>query len=74
VRSADLRDRLVPDAAAGDRFDNERRAEIEALFQNQEGLDSDVLEETLEYIEEFYEVINDEERVQREFGRHRLDV
>jgi len=34
---------------------NERRSEIEGLFRNQEGLDDDVLEETLEYIDEFYE-------------------
>jgi hypothetical protein len=48
---------------------NERRSEIEGLFQNQEGLDEDVLEETLEYIEDFYEVINDEGKVRGEFER-----
>jgi hypothetical protein len=49
---------------------NERRAEIEALFQNQDGLDADVLEETLDYIADFYEVINDEGRVRQELEGH----
>ncbi len=53
---------------------NERRSEIEALFRNQDGLDDDVLEETLEYIEEFYEVINDEGRVRREFERRCREI
>lgn len=49
---------------------NERRPEIEALFKNQEGLDPDILEETLEYLAEFYEVINNEDRVRSEIRRH----
>jgi hypothetical protein len=49
---------------------NERRAEIEQLFRSQEGLKADVLEETLEFIGDFYDVIDDEGRVRREFERH----
>lgn len=45
---------------------NDRRSEIEELFTSQGGLDADVLEEALEYIGEFYDVINDEGRVRRE--------
>ena len=51
---------------------NELRPEIERLFTDQEELDPDVLEESLEYIADFYEVINDEGRVEREFERHCL--
>ena len=53
---------------------NERRSEIEGLVRNQEGLDDDVREETLEYIEDFYEVINDEGRVRREFERRCREI
>jgi hypothetical protein len=53
---------------------NERRDEIEQLFRGQEGLETDVLEETLEYIGGFYDVINDEARARREFERHCLEV
>ncbi len=49
---------------------HELRPGIEALFNNQEGLERDVLEDTLEYIAEFYDVINDQGRVRREFERH----
>ena len=48
---------------------NELRPEVEALFRNQEGLEDDVIEDSLEYIDDFYEVINDEGRVRREFER-----
>jgi hypothetical protein len=53
---------------------NERRDEIEQLFRGQEGLETGVLEEALEYIGDFYDVINDEARVRREFERHCLEV
>lgn len=49
---------------------NLRRPEIEALFTSQEGLESDVLEDALDYLADFYEVINDEGKVRREFERH----
>jgi hypothetical protein len=48
----------------------EGRTEIEQLFRGQEGLEPDVLEEALEYIGDFYDVIDDEGRVRREFERH----
>jgi len=48
---------------------NERRADIEALFRGQENLDPEVLEDRLEYIADFYDVINDERAVRREFER-----
>ena len=48
---------------------NELRPEIEDLFRAQEGLEEDVLEEGLEYIGDFYEVINDEGKIRREFER-----
>jgi hypothetical protein len=53
---------------------NERREEIEQMFRGQEGLETDVLEEALEYIGDFYDVINDEARTRREFERHCLEV
>ena len=49
---------------------NEIRPDIEALFVGQEDLDPDVLEDTLEYIDEFYEVINDEGKVRSRLERH----
>jgi hypothetical protein len=49
---------------------NERRSEIEGLFRSQDGLDPDVLEETLEYISEFYEIINDPQKVRNQIKRH----
>ena len=49
---------------------NAKRSDIEALFLNQADLEPDVLEETLEYIEEFYEVINDEGKVRSRLERH----
>lgn len=48
---------------------NELRPQIEALFQNQEGLEEDVVKDTLKYIDDFYKVINDDGRVRREFER-----
>jgi hypothetical protein len=48
---------------------NEERAGIEALFRDQPDLDPDVLEETLEYVDDFYEVINDPRQVERRLER-----
>jgi hypothetical protein len=48
----------------------ERRPEIEGLFRNQEGLEDDVIEERLEYLGEFFDLIEDGDRASREFRRH----
>jgi hypothetical protein len=48
---------------------NERRASIEALFEGQEGLDPEVLERTLKYIADFYEIINDPGKVRTQIQR-----
>jgi hypothetical protein len=44
----------------------EHRDAIYALWNEQEGLDPKVLEETIEYLDEFYEIINDERKIERE--------
>ncbi len=46
---------------------NQKRPEIYALHRGQPDLEPKVLEDTLEYFDEFYEVINDE-------GRTRLEI
>lgn len=48
---------------------NERRDAIDALVRGQEGLTEDRVEETIEYLDEFYEVINDPQRFEREVVR-----
>ena len=48
---------------------NERREAIYALYRLQQGLDARVLERSLEYLDEFYETINDPRRVEREITR-----
>jgi hypothetical protein len=45
---------------------NEHRDAIYALWNGQEGLDPKVLEETIEYLDEFYEIINDDRKIERE--------
>ncbi len=42
---------------------NQKKAEIYALFRNQTGLEPKFVEQTLEYLDEFYEVINDPGKV-----------
>ncbi len=45
---------------------HDRRDEIYALFRNQEGLEPKYRDRTLEYFDEFYAIIDDERRVERE--------
>jgi hypothetical protein len=45
---------------------NSQRANIYDLFNNQEGLKPDRLERAIEDLDEFYEIINDETRFERE--------
>lgn len=45
---------------------NQRRAAIYDLWRGQEDLDEGRLEQSLEYFDEFYEIINDPDRTQRE--------
>jgi hypothetical protein len=47
----------------------ERRDALYALYQGQEGLDPDVLEDTIEYLDEFFETISDPGRVDSEIRR-----
>lgn len=42
-----------------------RQAEIYSLINNQEGLEFDVLESTIEYLDEFFAIIGDADRVRR---------
>jgi hypothetical protein len=44
----------------------ERKDAIYALFRTQPDLDPERLEESLEYFDEFYEIIGDEGKVKRE--------
>ncbi len=48
---------------------NEQRETIYDLFRNQRDLDPRYLEETVEYFDEFYDVINDPDEVTREMMR-----
>jgi hypothetical protein len=47
----------------------EQREAIYRLFQGQEGLDEKHKEESIEYLDEFYEIINDSRKVEREMIR-----
>lgn len=47
----------------------DRRAAIEAVIQEQEGLDEDTREEALDYIREFYEMLDDPEDARKTFSR-----
>ncbi len=44
----------------------EKKAEIYELWRTQEGLDPDRTEETLEYLDEFFEILSDPDRVQKD--------
>lgn len=46
---------------------NQKKDAIYALYRTQPDLDPKIVEETLEYLEEFYTTINDPRRVEREF-------
>ena len=46
---------------------NQKREAIYALYREQPGLDPEVLKETVEYLDAFYDVINDPKKVKREF-------
>jgi hypothetical protein len=46
---------------------NEKRDAIYALYREQRELHPEILKETLEYLDEFYETINDPRKVKREF-------
>jgi hypothetical protein len=48
---------------------NEKRDAIYDLWRNQEGLTERTLRESLEYFDEFYEIINDSRRVERQILR-----
>jgi hypothetical protein len=48
---------------------NEKREVLYGLYRGQQGLDPDVLEDTLEYLDEFYETINDPRSVESEMRR-----
>jgi hypothetical protein len=48
---------------------NENRDAFYALHREQEGLDPEVLEDTTEYLDEFFETINDPRRVESEIRR-----
>ena len=48
---------------------NTLRPDIEALYQNQGGLDARGLRDTMRYIEDFYKTINDPRLAEREFVR-----
>jgi hypothetical protein len=45
---------------------SEKKEEIYGLWRSQEGLDPDRLEDTLEYLDEFYEILGNPDRVQRD--------
>ena len=45
---------------------NERRAAIYELWRGQEGLEQNRLQRTLQYFDEFYEIINDRGKTKRE--------
>ena len=44
----------------------EKEEEIYDLWRNQEGMDPGRLEETLEYLDEYFEILQDPEKTQRE--------
>jgi hypothetical protein len=48
---------------------NEKREAIYNLYRQQQGLDPDLVERTLEYLDEFSDVINDPGRANREMAR-----
>lgn len=48
---------------------NAIRPDVEALVRDQQGLEPKTAEQTLEYLEEFYDIINDPRRASRELTR-----
>ena len=48
----------------------EKKDELYGLWRSQEGLDPDRLEDTLEYLDEFYEILDNPDRVQRDILGH----
>ncbi len=48
----------------------DRRDDIYALYSTQEGLDPKMLKRTIEYFDDFYEVIDDPRKVEREIRRN----
>lgn len=69
-----VRDRLYRGLCASESqlpavFDlfNQNRDQIYALYVQQQALDPKVLEKTVEFVDKFYEVINDDRRIKREF-------
>jgi len=49
---------------------NEKKDSIYAVYRSQDGLEEDILEKSLEYLDEFYEIINDQDKAQREIVRN----
>lgn len=47
----------------------EKREELYELWRTQEGLDPDRLEDALEYLDDFYEILEDPDRIQRNVSR-----
>jgi hypothetical protein len=48
---------------------NENRDSLYTLYRDQAGLEDDILEKSLEYLDEFYDIINDPGKVRREIVR-----
>jgi hypothetical protein len=48
---------------------NQKREAIYALYREQPGLDAEVVKETVEYLDAFYNTINDPRKVEREFTK-----
>jgi hypothetical protein len=48
---------------------NENKGAIYALYREQEGLEEEIVEKSLEYFDEFYEIINDPGKARREIVR-----
>lgn len=48
---------------------NQKKDEIYAVYREQEGLDAKVRDEAIEYLDEFYEIINDQRKLDREITR-----
>jgi hypothetical protein len=48
---------------------NQKRDAIYALYREQPGLDAEVAKETLEYLDEFYDTINDPRKADRELAK-----
>jgi hypothetical protein len=56
--------RMPEDYEAAYELFREKKEEIYSLWRNQEGLESDRLEDNLEYLDEFYETLSDPEKIQ----------